>query len=345
MTNTFRRIYKQNMQLARSDEYPSAPEHHSSNSENTPDSPIKNFLYTELDRNSQARSMIKLPINSNSTMNSINSKNSATRRNRHRRLGSGEYSSALADAKQVKMVNIETQTEAVNECSPMVKSAFLSNIQANRGLSASLSNLHIAPKRMHMIPAQDLYLLRDSRLLQNRNHSLSVIAQNDGMIDSSTDSVDGKRNCDNSNDKLDYSNSNEQLEMRESSDEDNLEKLGERVSQFFNDNPLLYENNGNGPITCDRLLFNLIAGKRSCVAINNKDHVTIISRGDETKDTPDVYQFTKSGSTEEVAISKDHNSNNDDGDDEDGFDECWTDDEADDSDNKHTSLRRKRYEL
>lgn len=57
MSNTFRRIYKQNLQLT-DQGYPSAPEHQSSQSENTPDSPVKSCLYAELDGASQARSVI-----------------------------------------------------------------------------------------------------------------------------------------------------------------------------------------------------------------------------------------------------------------------------------------------
>lgn len=57
MSNTFRRIYKHNLQLTEQS-YPSAPEHQSSLSENTLDSPVKSSLYAELDETSQARSVI-----------------------------------------------------------------------------------------------------------------------------------------------------------------------------------------------------------------------------------------------------------------------------------------------
>lgn len=57
MTNTFRRIYKSNLHLT-DQGYPSAPEHQSSQSENTPDSPGKHCLYAELDSSSQAHSVI-----------------------------------------------------------------------------------------------------------------------------------------------------------------------------------------------------------------------------------------------------------------------------------------------
>lgn len=47
MSKTFQRMYKQSMQLA-DQGYPSAPEHQSSLSENSPDSPVKSALYAEL---------------------------------------------------------------------------------------------------------------------------------------------------------------------------------------------------------------------------------------------------------------------------------------------------------
>lgn len=60
----------------------------------------------------------------------------------------------------------------------------------------------------------------------------------------------------------DYMNSNEQL----SSDEDNVEKLNRRVSQFFTRNRLLQsQDNGNGSIIDNQLLFNIMAARRSCI--------------------------------------------------------------------------------
>lgn len=47
MSKTFQRMYKQSLQFAEQG-YPSAPEHQSSLSENTPDSPVKSPLYAEL---------------------------------------------------------------------------------------------------------------------------------------------------------------------------------------------------------------------------------------------------------------------------------------------------------
>lgn len=329
VTNTIRRIYKQNMQLARSDEYPSAPEHQSSNSEITPDSPVKSVLYAEIDKNSQARSIVGLPINSNSTMTSMNLKSSSSsRRNRHRRLGSGDFNAAMKEAKQVKMVHMETQTETAEAVPPKPTAANPKKASVNR-LSASLCDLQLVAKRLNSRnPA--------AHHLQNNNQSMNAIAPEDKAKSMSSDTVDCQRSCTDS----DYLNSNEQLEMRESSDEDNLEKLGQRVSQFFNE---ICESNGNDPTTDRRLLFNLITNKRGCIAINNKDQVTIISRSNASKNAPNVYQVFKADPNEPTAGAKDLNCNNDDSGDEDEYDECWTDDdEAEDSDNNHTSLRRKR---
>lgn len=325
MTNTIRRIYKQNMQLTRNDEYPSAPEHQSSNSENTPDSPVKSILYAEIDKNSQARSIIGLPINSNSTMQSMNLRSSSSKRKGHRRLGSGDF-------KHVKVVHMETQTETIEEISSVLTNVIPKKVSINR-LSASLSDLQLMTKKLtndNLPPNQ----------LQSRNQSMDAIAQEDKVKSMSSDTVDCHRNINmDSNDKLDYLNSNEQLEMRVSSDEDNLEYLGQRVSQFINETFTMCESNGNDPIS-DRLLLKLVANKRGCIAINNKDQVTIISRNNSSKNTSNVYQFSNN---ESKSSPKDHNCNNDDSDDEDDYDKNWTDDdEAEDSDNNYASLRRKR---
>lgn len=331
-------------------ECPSAPEHQTSNSENTPESPVKSILYAEVDKNSLARSMIGLPITSNSTMNSINVKMAASKRNRHRRIGSGDSNRihlTSSEAKTVKMVHIETQTENL-DVNLLPKNAIRSFV--NRELSASLSNIRLstATRLSNGNSAQDLrvHLKEIPGRLQTRNHSTTAISStNNNDKSCSTDSIDGKGVVTTSDERLDCINSNEQLEMRESSDEDNLEKLGRRVSQFFNENGLLCENNGNPSTSIDRrALFNIMASKRSCIAIN-KDQVTVISRGTGTaKNSPNVYQFSR---TEHKRTKpRDHNCNNEDGDDEGDYSENWTDDEeAEDSDNNYTSLRRKRFVL
>lgn len=57
---------------------------------------------------------------------------------------------------------------------------------------------------------------------------------------------------------FDYMNSNEQLDLRESSDEENVEQLNRRISQFFSQNQLFaHTDNGND--------FDILNARRSCV--------------------------------------------------------------------------------
>lgn len=136
----------------------------------------------------------------------------------------------------------------------------------------------------------------------------------------------------------DYMNSNEQLDIRESSDE---ESLNRRVSQFFTQNALLQTDNGNGSIIDNRLLLNIMAARRSCISINDKDEVTVMSRGNSRgssfRGNSRLYGGAASTHTHDGGRrnSIDHNCNNDDGDD------SWTDEEGEDSDHNY-SLRRRR---
>lgn len=322
MTNTLRRIYKQNMQLP-ADGYPSAPEHQSSNSEISPESPVKSPLYAELDKTSQqTRAIIGLPINGNSTINAMNLRSSGQKKIRHRRIGSADLTfnlppmpidrRTLSETKQVKMVHTETQTDTMD-------------------LSADISICSLAMHRDLVAPV--------SNLRSQRHSSTESLAANDnGNRTTDTDTVDHAELCSKSNEQLayDYMNSNEQLDIRESSDDDNLETLDRRVSQFFTENRLVHADNGNGGSTTidSRALFNVMAARRSLI-IGDKDQVTVISRSNAYKSTTNVYNTAAHGSRR--GSIQDHNCNNDDGDD------SWTDEEeGEDSDNNYTSLRRKR---
>lgn len=321
MTNTLRRIYKQNQPLP-ADGYPSAPEHQSSNAEISIDSPVKSPLYAELDRTSQqARSIIGLPINGNSTINAMNLKSSGQKKIRHRRIGSADLTFNLppmpidrrtvSETKQVKMVHTETQTETMD----LSADTSICSLAMHRGLVAPVSNL----------PSQ-------------RHSSTESLVNDNGNMTTDADTVDHAALCSKSNEQLayDYMNSNEQLDIRESSDDDNLEKLDRRVSQFFTENRLVHADNGNGGSTMidSRALFNVMAARRSLI-ISDKDQVTVISRSNTYKSTTNVYN-TQSHDSRRGSL-RDHNCNNDDGDD------SWTDEEeAEDSDNNYTSLRRKR---
>lgn len=322
MTNTLRRIYKQNMQLP-PDGYPSAPEHQSSNSEFSPDSPVKSPLYAELDKTSQqTRSIVGLPINSNSTINAMNLKSSGQKKIRHRRIGSADLTFNLppmpidrrtvSETKQVKMVHTETQTDTMD-------------------LSADISVCSLAMHHELIAPSNNSQL--------QRHMSNDSLANDNGNISTDNDTVDHETLCSKSTEQLayDYMNSNEHLDIRESSDDDNLEKLDRRVSQFFNENRLVHADNGNGGSTMidSRALFNVMAARRSLI-ISDKDQVTVISRSN--KSTTNVYNTPSQAEYigKRSGSIQDHNCNNDDGDD------SWTDEEGEDSDNNYTSLRRKR---
>lgn len=153
--------------------------------------------------------------------------------------------------------------------------------------------------------------------------------------------------CSPSNEQLmyDYMNSNEQLDIRESSDEDNVEKLNRRVSQFFNENRLLSNvtENGNGSVIDSRRLFNVMAARRSCISINDKDEVIVLSRPSSFRTSGSINAYTTSAHTDALSRrnssaykTSDPNCNNDDGDD------SWTDEEGEESDRAY-SLRRKWY--
>lgn len=302
--------------------YPSAPEHQSSNSEISPESPVKSPMYAELDKTSQqTRSIIGLPINSNSTINAMNLRSCGQKKIRHRRIGSADLTfnlppmpidrRTLSETKQVKMVHTETQTDKMD-------------------LSADTSICSLA---MH----RDL-LAAASNLQSQRHSSTESLTNDNGNIATDADAVDHGALCSKSNEQLayDYMNSNEQLDIRESSDDDNLEKLDRRVSQFFNENRLVHADNGNGGSTMidNRALFNVMSARRSLI-ISDKDQVTVISRGNTYRSTTNVYNASSQGSRR--GSIQDHNCNNDDGDD------SWTDEEeGEDSDNNYTSLRRKR---
>lgn len=309
------------MQLP-ADGYPSAPEHQTSNSEISPESPVKSPLYAELDKTSQqTRSIVGLPINSMSTINAMNLK-SSNQKKRHRRIGSADLTFNLppmpidrrtvSETKQVKMVHTETQTDTMD----LSADASICSLAMHRDLIAPISNLQ-----------------------QSQRHlSTESLTNDNGNIATNADTVDHGDLCSKSNEQLAY-DSNEQLDIRESSDEDNLEKLDRRVSRFFNENRLVHTDNGNGGSNMidNRALFNVMAARRSLI-ISDKDQVTVISRGNTYKSTTNVQYNTPPSHGSRRGSIQDHNCNNDDGDD------SWTDEEeGEDSDNNYnTSLRRKR---
>lgn len=250
----------------------------------------------------------------------MNLRSGGQKKIRHRRIGSADLTfnlppmpidrRTLSETKQVKMVHTETQTDTMD----LSADTSICSLAMHRDLIAAASNLH-----------------------SQRHLSTESLPNDNGNITTDADTVDHAALCSKSNEQLayDYMNSNEQLDIRESSDDDNLEKLDRRVSQFFNENRLVHADNGNGGSTIDnRALFNVMAARRSLI-ISDKDQVTVISRGNTYKSTTNVYNASSHGSRR--GSIQDHNCNNDDGDD------SWTDEEeGEDSDNNYTSLRRKR---
>lgn len=343
MSNALRRIYKQNLLCEQG--YPSAPEHQSSLSENTPDSPVKTNLYAELDDAQGARSVIgaaapKSPKSIPAPVTtgiSMSPKMPSQRKIRHRRLGSADsnYHFLLPkqnDRRNIRMVHMETQTDAIDNFDD-------TNVNASE-IADALSTISI--KSLEMSP---LSMKMEEEKSQNTQHNPIELSTEEAMQNGNNtcdDTVDHHSTNAHPDEQLiyDYMNSNEQLDIRESSDEDNVEVLNRRVSQFFTQNGLLQTDNGNGIID-NRLLFNIMAARRSCISINDKDEVTVMSRGNSlrTSTTANMYGAHAHDSSRRNSISykiSDHNCNNDDGDD------SWTDEEGENSDHNY-SLRRRRF--
>lgn len=147
----------------------------------------------------------------------------------------------------------------------------------------------------------------------------------------------------------DAMNSNERLDIRDCSDDDNLERLGRKVSEFFTENRLsLQSDNGNNSID-GGLLFDVMAARRSFISVNENDQVTVISRCPTYSTNGNVKAKNNYNSHKhKIKASNDHNykvnDDRDDEDDDDG-DECcddsWTDEEGEDPEYSY-SLRRKR---
>lgn len=116
------------------------------------------------------------------------------------------------------------------------------------------------------------------------------------------------------------------MDICETSDEDNVENLNReisrRVSQFFTHSTTM--DNGNESTIDNHLLFNIMEARRSCISINDKDEVTVLSRVGKSDFAADInYKISNCN-------------NNNDGDD------SWTDEEGEESDCGNYSLRRKR---
>lgn len=141
----------------------------------------------------------------------------------------------------------------------------------------------------------------------------------------------------------DTMNSNERLDMREAcSDDDNLERLDRRVTEFFNENRLsLQSDNGNSPSLVDgSLLFDAMAARRGIISISG-DGVTVITRGNyangntkATNNYNDIKQQILRNSLSDQDYDEDEG-------DVECYDDSWTDEEGEDTDHNY-SLRRRR---
>lgn len=381
MSKTFQRMYKQSLQFAEQG-YPSAPEHQSSLSENTPESPVKSPLYAELgkclvfvnlnlesykilrmfdnddnpfpDGSSQARSVVGAPPKTvkspavptvNTAIINSSPKTSNPKKIRHRRLGSADsnYTFILPpmsiDRRNIKMVHMETQTETMDtsiDISPCasINQERATNLNAINETVITSTTINASHNENHETCAEQTQTEDFLNAIHLNNGNLS-----DAMtIDQCNDTVDhysSVHSRSKSREDIidDFMNSNEHIEIRESSDEDNLDTLNRRVSQFFTENCLLQQtDNGNGSIIDSRALMNVMAARRSCISINDKDEVTIMSRGNSFR-TNSIHGESMCRRNSNYKIS-DHNCNNDDGDD------SWTDEEGEESDRDYP-LRRK----
>lgn len=355
MSKTFQRMYKQSLQFAEQG-CPSAPEHQSSFSENMPDSPVKSSLYAELDGSQQARSVVgaspksvKSPIIPmvNAAITNSCAKISNPKKIRHRRLGSADsnYTFILPpmsiDRRNIKMVHMETQTEImdtsidISPCASINQEMSICNLNAtNETVITSTTingshNEHIFSTCADQTQTEDFL---DAIHSNNGNLSDAItIDQCNDTVDHHSSVHSRSKSCEDIID--DFMNSNEHIEIRESSDEDNLDTLNRRVSQFFTENCLLQAtDNGNGSIIDSRVLMNVMAARRSCISINDKDEVTIMSRGNSFR-TNSIHGEPMCRRNSNYKHS-DHNCNNDDGDD------SWTDEEGEESDRDYPLRRR-----
>lgn len=321
MSNTLRKIYKQNCEHG----YPSAPENQTNLSENTPDSPVKSKLYAELNSSQEAHSLVIVPTTGNAVV--------SQKKIRHRRLGSADsnysfnFTPKQIDRRDVKMVHMETQTDAQKDTIDNYNMIEHSSNFKMVKISPKSSLTSTEFKNESSCEEEEVrYEAKQASYMSEESY-----ANNGNIISTSNTHIDDTDRI------YDYMNSNEQLDIvdiRENSDEDNVEKLDRRVSHFFNQNGLLQTtDNGNGSVVENRLLFNIMAARRSCISITDKE-VMVLSHGSDAISAHTNSGFSRVPPTLCYKIS-DYNCNNDDGDD------SWTDEDGEESD-RNFSLRRKR---
>lgn len=267
-------------------------------------SPVKATLYASLDKSSQPKSIAIVTHQKQKKL-------------RHRRNGSGggyviPQASPIRDRRyqsesenrKIKLVDMQTQTDTMDisetDASP---SAFA----ASRELSMCLrdNSTELGGGMIDSAIVNEEYTLRDENNSPNGNlMSRSDITYQDAC--SSPDQLDD----------ADAMNSNERLNIRDCSDDDNLEQLGRKVSQFINRLSIQSNHSENGNNMVDGgLTFDTTAGRRVFLSLNNENEVTSIRCGGSYKKTN--YK------------PKD-----------DQCDDSWTDEEGENTDNDCSLKRR-----
>lgn len=313
MSNTLRRIYKYNLQFEQ-DKAKATQEHKSDLPENAQEGTAKNELYVKLTSDLVVgQKILATP--------KMSPKTASHKKNRHRRVGSADsnYSFILPsihmnDKRNQKMVHVETQTDSVN------------NAATNQTFSKYEDNDFNSQEEF----IQDIQSPKEMQDLQQifENQKKDTLSVNNGnMSVSSTicDNIAEQSLLPDEQSIYDYMNSNDQLENHETvCDEDNVEQLNRRVSQFFTQNGLLQSaENGNESIIDSRLLLSIMAARRGCITINDRDEVTVLRHS-----APKMYASSRTES--------DPNCNHEDGDD------SWTDEDVEEIYTKYSYLRRKR---
>lgn len=240
---------------------------------------------------------------------------------RHRRNGSGSavpqaspirnrrYQSEPENRK-IKLVDTETQTDTMDisetDASP---SAFAASRELSMCLRENSTEFGVIDSAI----VNEEYTLRD----ENNSPNGNVMSRSDVTYQDACSSPDQLDDAD-----ADAMNSNERLNIRDCSDDDNLEQLGRKVSEFITENCLSIQSNhsenGNNMVDGGLTYDITVGGRRGFVSVNNENEVTLIRCGGSNKKIVSIYK------------SKD-----------DRCDDSWTDEEGEDTDSNY-SLRRKR---
>lgn len=178
----------------------------------------------------------------------------------------------------------------------------------------------------------------------NGNHSSRSMSRSDLTFQDA---------CSGSDDPLDdVTNSNDRLDERTPDDDDNLEKLGRRVSEFFTENRHSIQsthsdngNNGNGTTTllasADMLDEHQTKQTITDVATEQIGHISQGGRLDVNSTAARRGFISCTGDGKEVTVIRCSNGPQDD-EDEDFCNDSWTDEEGEDPDKQYLYLRRKR---